>query len=1008
MRLDEANQQTQPRTPAVRAGKSGARPSGGIWRNDRASMFSSARLAIARLSHGRALLAAVGLGMLVAVTLICTVPLFNALIIDTQLQQAINTGDPADRNVQIYTNSFVSESARQDAQSNILRLARQYLSGFTSDAPTTFAVSDALILRSAGGNTFNPVTPSGDDSGTPPPEVTLQAWDYSRIQSHMRFLAGGLPQSSSGSTIQVIVTAEFAGDQDLKIGSPITLWQFGAHQNQVHGKIVGIWQPKDPADPFWNDITFGAGGGPNTPKNYPVLITQSDFFRVLDSFPDLGLTQNWIYYTTPAAIDSGNMSEYRNDLAQFRSQLSGDLQASSEITGVGVLSQLDKIINGLQGQQSLLALPLYMIVSQVVGLALLFVFAMAGLLIEGQSQEIATLKSRGASGTQLLGVFITQGLILGALSAVVGALLAAALAIALVKAFIPASTLSTLLVSPTYLARLASPSMVAAPALIGALLGLAAITFSALQMARLDVLAFRREQGRQTSQPFWARYYLDLVLVVLCVIGYVELGQFGDTSIRAQLPGGSSSPLLLLTPALLLLGGSLLILRIAPFAASLGERMASRGRGLSAMLAFAQVERTPAKYMRMTLLLMLAVGLGIFAISFNASLERNVYDTAAYTTGADLRMTQNFPEPKTIATRIETAYLSQPGVQVVSPVYRTTASTTPDQGSESLAMLAIDPATFSQVVGSTSWRPDYSDQSFSALMSGLKTNSTATAGVGTPIWALVSQSFAQQYELKVGDHFSLSLSESFFGSSSFVVGAIVRDFPTLYPNQYPAGFVVINFEDFACAITSGNANPTQPIGPNEFWLRTDGSAAHEDALQRYIAKQNSLLDNKSVTSLRATLATANANPVSSGMRGLLLVGAIMAAALAILGALVQSGLAARQRATQFAILRTLGVDNSQLIRTLLSEQAVVYLFGLVSGTALGALLVSATLPFLQFSDRPVDPSLLGTPPYVLITSPDNLAIFYGSLLLAFIVALLIAARYAATVGLGKALRLGED
>jgi ABC-type antimicrobial peptide transport system permease subunit len=1000
MRLEEANQQTQPRVAAVRgrAGRGGQAP-GSPWRGGRASVFSSVRLAIARLSHGRALLAAVGLGMLVAVTLICAVPLFNALIIDTQLQQAINTGDPADRNVQVYINSFVSESARNTAQSRVPQIAQQDLGDFTNGAPTAFAVSDALILRGAGSYTFNPIKS---------PQATLQEWDYSRALPYMRFLAGGPPQSSSDATIQMIITAEFAGDYNLKIGSPITLWQFGSHQNQVLGKVVGIWEPKNANDPFWNDVTFSAGGTASAPKVYPILVAQNDFYRVLEPLPQLGLTQNWIFYTTPAAINSGNMSGVQSDLALFRSQLSGDLHASADIMGVGVISQLDKIISGLQGQQSLLALPLYMIVSQVVGLALLFVFAMAGLLIEGQSQEIATLKSRGASGTQLLGVFITQGLILGVISAVLGAILAAALAIALVKAFVPASTLNTLLVNPSYLARLATPATVAAPALIGALLGLGAIVVSALQMARLDVLAFRREQGRQSRQPFWARYYLDLVLVALCAVGYLELGQFGDTSVRAQLPGGASSPLLLLTPALLLLGGALLILRIAPLAASFGERLASRGRGLSAMLAFAQVERTPSKYLRMTLLLTLAVGLGIFAISFNASLQRNVSDTASYATGADLRVTQNFPETSAIAKRIEAAYHSQPGVQVVAPVYRTAATTTPDQGSASLELLTVDPATFAQAVGATSWRSDYSDQSFTALMSGLESHSAPTSGAGTPIWAVVSQSFAQQYALKVGDRFSLALDESFFDATSFVVGAVVRDFPTLYPNKYPAGFAIINFTDFARAVSFGNANPSQPLGPNEFWLRTDGSAAHEAALKKYMAQQSSLLDVKETASLRDALAAAEANPVGSGMRGLLLVGAIMAAALAILGALVQSGLAARQRATQFAVLRTLGVDNNQLIRTLLSEQIVVYLFGLVGGTALGALLVTATLPFLQFSDRPVDISLLGTPPYVLVTSPGALTIFYGSLLLAFIMALLIAARYAATVGLGKALRLGED
>ncbi len=55
---------------------------------------------------------------------------------------------------------------------------------------------------------------------------------------------------------------------------------------------------------------------------------------------------------------------------------------------------LDQIIQGVQTQLSLIALPLYVIAAQIVGLALLFVAAMASLLIEYQSQGIATLKSR--------------------------------------------------------------------------------------------------------------------------------------------------------------------------------------------------------------------------------------------------------------------------------------------------------------------------------------------------------------------------------------------------------------------------------------------------------------------------------------------------------------------------------------------------------------------------------------------------------------------------------------
>ncbi len=1000
MRLEEARQQQPARGALPSSGTRRGGRGAGPWRGNRASPFSAVRLALLRLTHGRALLASVALGMLVAVTLICTVPLYNSLILDTQLQQDINTKDPTQHNVQaVITTSQVSQQMSKQTAQLMAQLNRQYLSGFVAPNPTTFAVSDAMILHSAGSYTYDPVKG---------PQALLQAWDYSQMTPHMDILAGHTPESASaGNTIQVMVTKEMAGDAQLKLGSRITLWEFGAHQNQITGQVVGVWQPKNVADPFWNDTLFDAGGTTTAPKVYPVLINSGDFFRTLSGFTGMGASQNWIFYTNTSAINSGNMDSVRNDVTQFRSRLSGDAQPIAGVSGVGVISSLDKIITGLQGQENLLALPLYIVVGQVVGLALLFVVAMAGLLIEGQSQEIATLKSRGGSGTQLLSVFVIQGIILGLISAVAGAFLAALLAIALVKAFVPSSALQSLPVGTVYLARLASPASVIGPALLGARLGVGAIAFSAFQTARMDVLAFRREQGRQSQRPFWARYYLDLIFAALCLIGYLELGQFGDTSIRAQLPGGASSPLLLASPALLLLAGALVTLRLAPLAAALGQRIAARGRGFSAMLAFAQVERTPAKYLRMTLLLTLAVGLGIFAISYNASLTRNVADSASYSVGATMRITQRFTEQQTFANNVQKAYESQPGVRAITQVYRTVATTTADQGSQSLSMLVVDPATFSQVVNPVSWRSDYASESLPQLMQGIQSHTTAQSGSSAPVWAIVSQNFAQQYSVNVGDKFALTLNENIFGSTNFVVGAIVPDFPTLYPQQYPAGFVIIGKQSFDQAVTAGNPNAGIVLGPNEFWLLGDGSAAHEAALTSYLTNHPEL-DASEALSLREQLATAQANPVSAGMRGLLLIGAIMAALLAVLGAVIQSALAARQRVTQFAVLRTLGVGSRELTQILLSEQSVVYAFGLVGGTALGALLVTATLPFLQFSDRPVDTSLLGTPPYVLVTDPRALAIFYLALLVAFVFALLIAARYAATVGLGRALRLGED
>ena len=128
----------------------------------------------------------------------------------------------------------------------------------------------------------------------------------------------------------------------------------------------------------------------------------------------------------------------------------------------------------------------------------------------------------------------------------------------------------------------------------------------------------------------------------------------------------------------------------------------------------------------------------------------------------------------------------------------------------------------------------------------------------------------------------------------------------------------------------------------------------------------------------------------------------------MVGSVTQAVLAARQRTRQFAVLRTFGMRGPQLVGTLLSEQLVVYLFGLLGGALLGLILMTATVPYLQFSDSLIDPGTVGTPAYVVNINWPLTGVFYGALLVAFVLALVVTARFAATLGLGRTLRIGED
>ncbi|HEX9412319.1 MAG TPA: ABC transporter permease, partial [Ktedonobacterales bacterium] len=422
---------------------------------------------------------------------------------------------------------------------------------------------------------------------------------------------------------------------------------------------------------------------------------------------------------------------------------------------------------------------------------------------------------------------------------------------------------------------------------------------------------------------------------------------------------------------------------------------------------------------RLTALLALALGLGLFALTVNGSLERNASNRAAFQVGADVRVIEGNYEPPDADARIRTKLATFAGVEGTTPIYRANINLngTSDAGPLTGNLLGIDPSSWARVAGATSWRDDYADTPLATLMTGLRQHQwqgSSALGDGQigdakhPLWTLVSQSLADTLHLHVGDRFPFEYGQAQPTPSNAQVGAIVQAFPTLYPNLSQGGYLVVSLPDATAGFIAANGGDPNNIGPSEYWLRTDGSATHQQAFAAELARDASALDIVRTVDRRVLEDAIATNPVQVGVRGLLLLGAIVAAALALLGSVLQAALSARQRVVRFAVLRTLGMASRQLTGLLLCEQLVVYTFGLVGGTALGLLLAGSTLPYLQFGDTTIDPTTLGVPPYVLSIDPAKVAIFYAFLLGSFALALGASAFYATTVGLGKALRLGED
>ena len=971
---------------------------------------ASIRLTLWRLGRSWRLLLAVGLGNLIAVVLICSVPLYSSLVSNVQLQRQLSQQMPADLNIETQTTlAPISSDSAGQALDATESLANRYVKTFAPTSTWYFQMDTFLPPVAFNGTRL----PSTAYPLPPNPVLDPYVFDVQKALPHMNILAGRLPEfTPAGQMPEIMVTSKLG----LKPGDTVSI---GYHALTM--KVVGVWYPKNLSDPFWNGAgsIFSSFAPPCytgcSPIPFPILFDQTTFFKTFGpgkGLPLLSMSVHYIVFTSLGKITAATTPEVINAITSYRSSLNGTLYSISGVGSIGVQTQLDTILLGIEQQFNVLAQPLYIIVAQVVGLTLLFIVIMATLLIEAQAADIATLKSRGASIVQLLLNYSLQGLIVAALAALAGPFLAAGLSLAIVRFFVPAasSPLVRQAISGTTLAELVSPQLVAKPALAAAALGLAALVLAAWLASRRDVLAFRREAGRATSgPPFWQRTYLDLGLVVLCAAGYLELGEFGGLNVRQQLGQSSSSggadPFQLVAPALLLVAGALVALRLFPLATRAGSWLAGRMRGATAMLALAQIDRTVSQFARLALLLTLSVGLGIFALTFQASLRSNALVEASFQVGSDERVVLQSPVAGTPPTApFQSQIAAMPGVLSITPVYRTLA--TNDSDATNVNLLAIDPATFAEAAN---WSSDFASKPLATLMEEMQAH-TQGASVGDPqhpIWALIDPTFAASYKLAPGVVFTLSPQDSSSATLYFVVGAVVAHFPTLGQTSVN-GQVVISIADYAKSLQGpqGAGGYINYIGPNEYWLRTTGSAAQDERRARDLANPN--LWVQTVIDRKAVEQAAINDPLISGITGLLVAGAVIAALLAVLGSVIQAAVSAQQRLTQFAILRTLGGRKPQLVRILLGQQLVVFGFGLLAGTVLGAVLSTATLPFLQFTTSTLNTTAQQLPPYVLSINPSAMVGFYGVLLAALALALLIGVGGALRGGLGTALRIGED
>jgi putative ABC transport system permease protein len=901
-------------------------------------IWATAGIAFKRLLTQRFLSFASIMGLMIASGFILSVPLFADATYFRLLREEILAGNELEltqRPVDYAPLSFVFEFkgiGRDSPQWSKVADVDTYLS---STALKTVDLPILQMIRRFRTQNYALYPPL--DINNPGSQYSLTTAGFAFItpmdDSVITIIDGTLPKPfvsliREGDQVEAMANEDLAVKYGVQVGDSYTV---RTDNGRIPVMITGIWRATDPKAPYWQQDS-----------NKWLLVDEESYKGVIsDTVSDELNNTTWDFVADGSHLHAKDVSGLQERIQTIEDQ-AGVLLPKTAL----IASPLDALSRYQQNAPRLTYL-LFAFSVPILSLILAFIGLVAGLFVNQQRGEMAILRSRGASASQVMGISLLQGIILGAIALTGGVGLGYWITSITGKArsFLDFSAVGGLRISLT-------------PEALGyGLLGIAIvliiqIVLPTLNAAQNTIVTYKQERARSFNTPWWQRFYVDVLLLIPAAYGLWQLTQESKQALSGSetLPDPLQNPLLLLVPALGIFSVALFTLRLVPRFMEFISRLLKPSKSVGMLMAARYLARSPALYNAPLVLLVLTLGLSTFTASLALTLDSHLDKQMHYQVGADMNIdelgtTFNDVTSNPVYTfgPVED-HLSIPNVRAATRVGRYTFTALFSNGAVEGTYLGIDRLTFPSTAY---WQNDFAAVSLGELMNDL---------AAVPDGILVPNSFLQKQKLKIGDTVTLGVGVGVAGQSIPIQAKVVGSFD-LFPTWNPEsdGIIIVGNLDELYLLAGAEY-------PHEVWLATTSKADPEtiaytirgfsiildqraDQSKLVQTGLNTIVDKWSSADLN--IRAEQRRPERQGLFGLLSVGFVSSALLTVLGFLLYALFSFRRRFIEMGMLRAIGLSIKQMTALLAAELAFLVLLGIGVGTALGVFASRLFVPFLQ-------------------------------------------------------------
>ncbi|MDI4650003.1 ABC transporter permease [Cohnella hashimotonis] len=945
------------------------------------------------------------LGILISVALVGSMPIYKEATLSRMLVKDLQTAQQKSGVYQGAVWSRVSFDAQTTAQRG--QIIAELDTFVKKEGAPAFGLPVVDIVRESNTERFNVYRQGLPEKERKNASRSGRFTSLEGLGQHIRLKDGVLPSPEVKDGVYEALVTEAALNNFRSVLGVVLEVGDAKLNRKILIKPVGIIEPLREDDPYYRDPSFES-------LSQSFIVDERLFDR---EFVKAGVvpvfTAGWYVALDYAKLEVSGIGRFQaaakqiqstanSRVALFRNEFSFPAEKTIERYKARA-KQVQKLVWSLN-MPVLIMLGFYM-------------FMVSNLIAGRQKNEIAVLRSRGASRWQILLSFAVESLLLSGLALAAGP---------------PIGLLLTKLLGASggflsFVQRASLPVRLTAEAYrYGACA--AAVSFLMLMISvglatRANIVGHKQQLARQGKTPLWHKLCLDLVALALAIYGlYTFRSRLQDLQ---RLGLGADDlridPLQFIVPALFILGGGLLLLRLYPYLLRLIYIAGRKWWSPSVYYTLIQVGRSNSQYQFLMVFLILTIATGLFGASAARTINENTADRIRYSAGSDIVVTSQWPNDKppppapgspaseqapatmgsSIVHYLEPSfdpYTKLPDVEQAAKVFRKSVGFSAASDGEAASssgkatLIGVDTDDF----GRAAWFKN------SLLAHPFYEYLNLIAGDAKAV--LVSTSLAAQMKVKPGD--TIWIGWDNVQQAPFTVYGTVDYFPTFNPLP-PAGSVTAGEEAAqanAPMLIVGHLSRIQfqlGLEPYEVWLKMKPGF---ESAELYQALEDSPIAVTSVRNAQTELIEAKNDPFLLALNGILTLGFILSILVSFVGFMLYWVLSLRSRALQNGVMRALGLSVRQMAGMLAVEQLLTSGVAVLIGVVVGNLAARLYVPHFQIA---FNPSTL-VPPFEVIFARLDYIRLYSTVFFMLAVGLGILGFMLTRIRIHQALKLGED